>query len=313
MTSVGGTGPVVVTPASLGTSLVADLTSDQAAMASLQDEISSGQAVIVPSDDPAAAAQSLQLQATLTRANQYSTNAQTGLGWLTQAGSTVSSVLSTLQSVRSAVLGLSGTALSGGTAGVTAVTQQVSAALSQLLDLANTQYAGQAIFSGTGNVQQAYASDGTYVGAGAAPTVTVAPGTQVAMSVTGPEVFGSGTSGLLSSTPGSLGVLAQIVSDLQTGTSASLNAAQTTDLGSLDTAIAQVETQAGVLGANQQLMQSYSDQATSTTTTLEQQLGSLTNVNMAQAITNLQLQQTAYQAALYATAQLNTTSLVSYL
>jgi flagellar hook-associated protein 3 FlgL len=282
-------------------------------MAALQNEISSGQALLSPSDNPAAASQSLQLQASLTRANQYSTNAQTGLGWLTLANTTVSSVLTELQSVQSAVQGLSGTSLSGGSAGVTAVAQQVSGALSQLLSLANTQYAGQAIFAGTGNVQEAYAADGTYVGAGNAPTVTVAPGTQVAMSVTGTSIFGSGTSGLLSSVPGDLGVLAQIVQDLQTGTTASLNAAQTTDLSNLGTAINQVESQAAVLGSNQQLMQSYSDQATSTSSTLEEQLGSLTNVNMAQAITNLQLQQTAYQAALYATSQLSTTSLVSYL
>jgi flagellar hook-associated protein 3 FlgL len=309
MTSVTGSGPVIVTPSVLSQDMISNLTSDQAAMAALQNEISSGQSLMSPSDNPAAASQSLQLQASLTRANQYSTNAQNGLGWLTLGNSTVSSVLSTLQSVRSAVLGLSGTALSGGSAGVSAVAQQVSGALSQLISLANTQYAGQAIFSGTGNVQQAYSADGTYVGAGDAPTVTVAPGTQLAMSVTGPSVFGSGTSGLL----GTTGVLAQIVQDLQTGTSASLNAAQTTDLGNLDTAITQVQSQAAVLGTNQQLMQSYSDQATSTTSALEQQLGSLTNVNMAQAITGLQLQQTAYQAALYATSQLNTASLVSYL
>ena len=169
------------------------------------------------------------------------------------------------------------------------------------------------IFAGTGNVQEAYSADGTYVGAGNAPSVTVAPGTQVAMSVTGPSIFGSGASGLLSSAPGNLGVLAQIVQDLQTGTTASINTAQTADLDNLDTAINQVESQAAVLGSNQQLMQSYSAQATSTSSALEEQLGSLTNVNMAQAITNLQLQQTAYQAALYATSQLNTTSLVSYL
>ena len=60
-------------------------------------------------------------------------------------------------------------------------------------------------------------------------------------------------------------------------------------------------------------MQGFAAQATASTSALQQELGAAQDVNMAQAITNLQLQQTSYQAALYATSQLHTDSLAEYL
>jgi flagellar hook-associated protein 3 FlgL len=204
--------------------------------------------------------------------------------------------------------------LSGTTSAVTSIAAQVSSALSELTNLSNTQYeGGQAIFGGTGASSSAYASDGTYLGAGSAPTRTVAPGTQVSVGVTGPEIFGSGASGLLGQTAGNFGVLAQIVKDLQTNTPASIAAATGTDLQTLKAAITNVESVAGALGANQQAVQGFSAQAVSTTSTLEQELSSVQSVNMAEAITSLQTLQTGYQAALYATSQISADSLVKYL
>jgi flagellar hook-associated protein 3 FlgL len=311
--SMPGIGPIVITPQVMTQQFIDNLTADQASLAQLENQISSGNAVTVPSDNPSAAANILQLQSAITRANQYATNAQTGVSRLGLANSTVNSILNVLQQVQSAVEGISGASLTGDPAAVAAVAQQVTSAQAQLVNLANTQYAGQAIFSGTGNPQAAYDQNGNYLGAGQAPTTTVAPGTHVAVGVTGPAIFGTGSTGLLGNTSGNMGVLAQIAQDLQTGTPASIEAAQTTGLGNLQAAIGQVEDQAAVLGANQQSMQGFATQATAAVTALTQELGNLQNVDMASAITNLQLQQTAYQAALYATSQLHTLSLTQYL
>jgi flagellar hook-associated protein 3 FlgL len=309
MSSLSGLGPIIVTPQVMTQQFVDNLTADQATLAHLENEISTGNAVNVPSDNPTAAANILQLQSAITRANQYATNSQTGVSKLSLANSTVNSILDVLQQLNSAVTGISGADLTGNPAAIAAVAQEVTSAQSQLVNLANTQYAGEAIFSGTGNPQTAYDQNGNYLGAGNAPTTTVAPGTQVAVGVTGPAIFGTGSTGLL----GPTGVLGQIASDLQAGTQAGIQAAQTTGLAALQSAMQTVETQAAVLGANQQAMQGFATQATGTVTSLTQELGNLQNVNMAGAITNLQLQQTTYQAALYATSQLNTLSLTQYL
>jgi flagellar hook-associated protein 3 FlgL len=314
VTSIDSSNPVVITPAVMTQSLITDLNGDQSSMATLENQVSSGDTITVPSDNPAGAASLLQLQSSLTRANQYSTNAADGLGWLQLGNSTVNSILGVLQNVESLVESTTGEALSGSASAVSSIASQVSSSLAQLGELANTQYeGGQAIFAGSGSSAAAYSSDGTYLGAGNAPSRTVAPGTQVSVGVTGPELFGTGSTGLLGNTPGNVGVLAQIISDLNTNTPTSLAAATGTDLQTLKSAITSVEGVAGTLGANEQAVQGFSAQATSTTTTLEQELSSVQSVNMAEAITNLQTQQTGYQAALYATSQISADSLVKYL
>lgn len=309
MSGIDTSVPVVVTPNALATSMIANLTSDQAALAKVENQISTGRAVNLPSDNPAQAANILQLQAGVTRANQYATNAQDGLSWLSLATSTAGSVLNVLQQVQSAVQSITGDQLSGKASAVAGLTNVVTGAMHQLLDLANTQYAGQAIFSGTGTPSMAYKATGTYVGGANAPTRTVAPTSKVPVSVTGPTIFGSGATSLL----GPTGILGRILADVKAGTTASLKTAATTELGNLQKAMAVVEAQAGQLGANQQAMQGFANQATASATALQQELGNAQDVNMAQALTNLQLQQTSYQAALYVTSQLKTDSLVNYL
>lgn len=314
MTSIDPTLPITMSPSSVSNQMIEDLGGDQTNLASLEQQISTGFAINQPSDNPEGAANLLQLNASLTRYTQYQTNAADGQGWLEAGNSALSSVMSVLDQVQSIVEGVSGDQLSGNGNELPSLAEQVSSALSEITNLANTTYEnGQPIFAGTGNATQAYDSSGTYVGAGSAPTRTVAPGTQIAVSMTGPQIFGSGTTGLLSQTSGSLGVLAQIVQDLQTGTQASVSNVEGADLTNLNAAIQQVSAAAATLGSNQQAIEQFNTQASQATSTLQQQLGSVQDVNMASAITNLQLEQTSYQAALWATSQLSTDNLAKYL
>lgn len=308
--------PVVTTPSVLSGSIVNDLSDDQSAIAALENEIATGYSVSVASDNPAQAANILQLQAGVTRAHKYATNAQDGVSWLSLANSTVGSVLTVLNQVESAVEALSGYETSGNAAAVSGVGTVVTNARSELIDLANTQYAGQAIFSGTGTPTQAYDATGNYVGAGTAPTRTVAPSSTVPISVTGLAIFGTTkptatppSTGLL----GPQGLLAQMATLLAKGTTTSITKVAETLLGTLQSAMSNVQSQAGKLGADQQAMEGFSSQATASATALQQELGAAQDVTMAQALTNLQLQENSYQSALYVTSQLDGLSLVNYL
>jgi len=312
MTDIMG-GAITYTPSIIANQLVANITTDQSEQASLEQQVSTGNAVNQPSDDPTAAAQILQINGGLARAQQYSTNATDGLGWLSLGTSTMNQVLSALQTAQQAVLSTSGTELTGNPAAIQSLATQVNSVLKEVTQLANTQYGGQAIFAGTGNVTTAYDANGNYVGGGSAPTRTVGPGQQIPVSVTGPAVFGTGSTGLLGTTPGSLGVLAQIVSDLQTGTTASLTQVSTTDLQNLQGAMAQVENQAAVLGANYQQMQAFQQQATGTQQALQSELSGIQSANLPQAVTQLSQVQNSYQDALWAASKLTQDSLVQFL
>lgn len=307
--NVSATTPVVITPSVLGGSIERDLRSDQAQIATFETQISTGRTINLPSDGPAQASDILKLGSAVSRAKQYATNAEDGVSRLSLANSTITSVMGILQQVSSNLVGLSGEELTGSTA-VTSASTVVQSARTQLIDLANTLFAGQAIFSGTGTPNRAYEPTGAYVGAGTAPTRTVAPGTQVAVSVTGPTVFGgTGSTGLL----GKTGILGTIITQLTSGNAATVTKAATTGLGALQSAMTKVAGEAGKLGADQQAIQGFAAQASATVTSFEQELASAQNATMAQAITNLQALQTSYQAALYITSKLNADSLLNYL
>jgi len=310
-------GPLTPTPQVAAQQLVAAISANQAEQATLEQQISSGTVISQPSDNPTLAAQVITLNASLTRAQQYVANANDGEAWLQQGTATVNRVLQTLQSVQQAVESVSGNALSGQKAAITGVATQVANSLQELLGLANTTYNGQAIFAGTGGAggsTTAYNADGAYVGNSTVPTRTVAPGVQVAVAITGPQVFGSSTStsGLLGTGTGgtAVGVLQQIVNDLNSG---NLTAVTTTDLQNLQGAMQTVEAAAAALGADYQNMQAFSTQATDTQQALQTEVGNAQNTNIPQATTQLTEAQQAYQEALWATAQTTQASLVQFL
>lgn len=309
MSDVMGSTAISYTPSIIAGQLVDGLNADQAQQAQLEVELSTGDMINQPSQNPAGAAQLLQLNSSLSRAGQYVSNANDGAGWLAQGNSTMNQIISALQQAQQAVMSVSGATLSGQPAAIQGIATQVQSVQQELLALANTTYGGQAIFAGTGNVTGAYDANGNYVGGGSPPTRTVAPGVQVAIAVTGPSVFGTGATGLL----GSNGVLSQIVQDLNTGTSQSLNNVETTDLQNLNNAIAQVESQAAVMGANYQRVEAFSQQATDTQQALQGEMTGLDATNVAQVTTELTQAQQSYQSALWATSQLSQDSLVQFL
>lgn len=297
------------TPTIIRQQLLQDLNTDQTQQATLEEQLASGTLVNSPSDDPAAAASIMQLNSSLARSKQYVTNANDGVGWLSLGNSTLNSIISTLQTAQQAVSAMSGQSLSGQQAAISGTTAQLQSALEQVMNLANTTYGGQAIFSGTGNVAQAYDSSGNYVGGGSAPTRTVAPGVTVSVSLTGPQVFGTGNTGLL----GSSGVLQTLINDVSAGTPASLQKAMTTDLSALTSSIQNVTGQAAVLGADYQRMQGFANQAAQAQTALQTQISSEDSVDVAQASTSLAQDQRNYQMGLWATSQIEQYSLVQYL
>jgi flagellar hook-associated protein 3 FlgL len=309
VTDVMGTGAISYTPAVIADQLISGLNSDESQQATLEEQLSTGDMINQPSDNPAEAAELLQLNGSLARNQQYAANASDGSGWLSLGNATMNQIMSALQQAQQTVSSVTGAALANEPGALQALAAQISSVRSELINLGNTTYGGQAIFAGTGNVSQAYDQNGNYVGGGSAPTRTVAPGVQVAVGVTGDQVFGTGTSGLL----GSTGVLAQIASDLQTGTTASLANVQGADAQALQSAITQVSDQAAEMGANYQRMQAFATQATNAQQVLQGQISGMDSTNVAEVSTQLTQAQQSYQSALWATSQLSQDSLVQFL
>jgi flagellar hook-associated protein 3 len=141
--------------------LVHQVQSDDTDLFRLQSQISTGQRLQLPSDDAPAALRAISLQRLLAQKTQIQTNVQSNTTILTAADSTLAAASTVLNNVLGQAVGEAGTTLSD-SARQDAV-NQVDQALEALVNLGNTQSAGQYLFSGSKTRVQPYEYNGQYV------------------------------------------------------------------------------------------------------------------------------------------------------
>ena len=161
-----------------------------------ESEVSSGYKVQQPSDDPAAIASILQVQADIGMNQQVQAN----LGGVTNELDTADSALqSAVQAVQSAVT----LAAQGATATSTAsdranIAEQVAGLQQTLVGLSNTTFDGRYIFSGDQNTSPAYQLDSSQpdgvkqlVTASSTRVIVDATGTAISVAKTAQQIFGA--------------------------------------------------------------------------------------------------------------------------
>jgi flagellar hook-associated protein 3 FlgL len=171
---------------------VSTMSNQQAQLSQIYQEISSGESLTTPADNPLGAAQAVQLSSTAAALSQYTTNQNAALSSLQSEDSTLSSVITTLQSANT--LGLR--AGSGGLndADRTAIAAQLTSLRDQLLTYANaSDGSGNALFAGFQNSTQAFTTDAAgnvvYSGDTGSRTVQVTDSNTVATGDNGQSVF----------------------------------------------------------------------------------------------------------------------------
>ncbi len=170
---------------------VASQDQQETALANTQQQIASGLQFSSPAQNPSAATQVLGLQQTLSQLTQYGTNSSLAQSRLSVEDTTLSSVINTLQSIRSLALSAqSGTADANTRA---TLAGEIQSDAQSLLQLANTQDGnGQYIFSGTATTTAPFgqgAGGVAYAGNQNQRLVQIGPGVQIADGDSGARVF----------------------------------------------------------------------------------------------------------------------------
>ena len=160
----------------------------------LQNQLSTGRKVLVPSDDPVAAARALDLQQAQSQNTQYGTNIDSATSSLNLTESSLNQVISTIQDIQTLAVQSGNPGLSSQEKGIIATS--INSKYQQLLSLANaTDGNGQYLFSGYqgstkpfnelsfGNVQ--------YNGDQGQRLVQVSASRQVQISDSGSAIFGN--------------------------------------------------------------------------------------------------------------------------
>lgn len=281
-------------------------------LASLQAQMSSGDKITKPSDDPSGTIQALQLRGDASRNTQYGTNATDAISFMSTADTTYSQMVTLAQQARTLVLQGLNSGASTGTSN-SALAAQVDSIRSEMINLANTTYNGQPVFGGTTAGTAAYDSSGNYVGDEGAVQRQVGSATTVTINQTGTAVFGANPPG---GDPTNMFTALSAISTALTGDtsdSATYTANLNAQLANLDTATTRLSTQQAKEGAIYSQVQTAQTVQTSTGTTLKTQLSNIQDIDLAQMAVDVSTAQVTYQASLQTTASIKQMSLLNFL
>lgn len=171
---------------------VGQMNDQQAHLAQLYQQLSSGVSLSTPADNPLGAAQAVQLSMTSATMSQYSSNQNIALSSLQQEDQTLTSVNDVLNSIQTIVVRAGDGSLSDGDR--SALATQLQGYRDQLLTLANTtDGAGNYLFAGFQSTTPPFANNPgggvTYSGDTGSREVQIADTRTIAQNDNGASVF----------------------------------------------------------------------------------------------------------------------------
>ena len=286
--------------------ILADLQQSQSTLNTVLEEVSTGKSVTVPSDNPAASSQMVQNTLETANVDQYTKNINSVLANVQQANSALSSVVTSL--TQAVALGTQGANSTNTSSNLSAIAQQVQSILSAVVADANTSVGGAYLFGGTNSTTAPYTADAssssgyTYNGTGNSNSVAIGDNLNIQVNLPGSQIFSDPTNNVI-------GTLSSLVSALQSGNTAQIQAATSSISAAIDTVS---QAQGFYTNAESQL----NAQETSLqqdTVTLTTQQNNLVGVDEAQAATELSQAETANSAILAAAARVLPNTLLNYL
>jgi flagellar hook-associated protein 3 FlgL len=283
--------------------LMQHLQTTQARLAETQDRMGSGKRISKPSDDPFGNSRVMAMRTDLGLVIQRQRNielASAELGVTEAALESLGRVLARAQEL--AVQGDSSTVDASGRAAIAA---EVDRLLQEAATIGNTSYGGRRIFAGYQSTTQPFTPDASanatavaYAGDAGVIRRTIGNGEEIEVNLNGLAVFG----GLFSS-------LIQFRDALVANDRAAMSAASP----ALALDGERVLQARGEIGARVRRVELAAERLSGDDVRLQTQIAQLEDADLTQEMVDLQMRDTALQAALSATAKSLTTSLIAFL
>jgi flagellar hook-associated protein 3 FlgL len=286
--------------------------SAQTQLAQLQQEISTGNSIQSPSDDPSLYSQAAQDQNTLDQLNAYTQAAQTATTMTAQNNQAMTSLHQ--------IVAQAGEYLAGITSNMTSsqlqnVGTEMQSLVTQLTSIVNQKGSdGAYLFGGTANVAP-LTSNGTYnTGTnGATTTIDVQANNPVQVTIAAGSSGPPAVDGFLYDSASGTDVLAaltQAVSDLNSG---NVTAVQGTDTANVSKALNLVSSYVGSTAASMSAVATATTQLSQQTTSEETTINGLVQTNLPTASVQLQQLEMQYQASLEAATRVMNLSILNYM
>ena len=284
--------------------LLGNLQRSRLQMLTSQEQISSQKRVTNPADDPSAFGQIVLDKSALSQTTQWVRNINFGTARVNAADQALGQVQNLITRVRELTIQASSDTTSA--EGRQSIAKEVRQLQRQLVQLGNTEVAGQAIFGGTKtDVQPFTITSGdtvAYQGNSETQSIAVGENQTVQILVPGSSIFTGSTTNMFDS-------LRDLLTALESNNRSGIQAG----LGNLDLATAQISDVQGTVGALANRLQVTHDALDTATLTITKSISDNQDADLATAITQLRLQEVAVQAASETFTKIFDSSLINYL
>lgn len=286
------------------TQLLRNLRNNNADILDWQNKLSTGQKISKPSDDPVGIGYQMRYTTDLARNEQYLSNAKTGYGWLSQTDSVLQQANSVLQRLNT----ITNQAANGTiTPDVREMIRlEVLQLREQMVSIGNSTYDGRHIFNGQKTDVKPYdsataADDDTDMGV---YYLNVSPSVQVAVSLPGEQVFGEA---------GAADNIFKMFDDIAKQLEDNDQAALSGSLDNIASSIESISFNLAEVGARMNRFELIENRIADEKVSLTTLKSAVADVDMADAIVQLQLQQNVLQASLSVGAKVMQMSLLDYI
>ena len=299
-----------ITSNMISRSVLNDLNEVSQRLAKTQQRMSSGKQITRASDDPYGTSRALTLRGDVAGTQQYQRNVSEATAWQNVTDAALSKITDAVHRARE--LAVQGASDSAGQSARNAAAAEIDQLIASVKQEANASYGGRYVFSGTATDIRPYDVNGADAYAGDAGTVAreIGPGVSVQVNVLGSTVLGQGqpaADGKL------LNVLRDISDHLKSGTVADANTLRTTDLKGLDANLDAISQARATVGATTNRLESADSRLQEVEGSLTKLLTDVEDADMAKTYVDFSMQQSVYQSALKAGANIVQQSLLDFL
>ncbi|HXJ85942.1 MAG TPA: flagellar hook-associated protein FlgL [Candidatus Binatia bacterium] len=268
------------------------------------EQISSGESINRPSDNPAGAAILVRNTAKTSETDQFLRSASSLSGEMQNADSALSSVVTILQ--RAISLGTEGANGTSNASDRAAIATEIQGIQSELVGIANLSYQGNFVFAGTSTQAAPYVLDSTspsgvrYTGNSRVNTVTVGDHLAVQANLPGSQLFSAAGADMFQA-------IQNLIDNLQSGSNID------TAVNDVSTAYQHINAQRVFYGNAINQLNSQETFLNNQKTQLADQANTVGGADLAKVISDLVNAQSAREATLDAVSKTQQTNLFDYI
>lgn len=290
--------------------MLANLNTNLNRMNRYQNQLATGKKISLPSDDPIVASRALKLRTDVAEIQQYKRNIEDATSWMEITETTLGQMGDVLHRVRELTVQASN--------GATTPEDQEKARLeieqlkTQMIQLANTTYSGRYIFSGYKTDKPLLDDNGVFlidIANSEQINYEIGIGDDIHINVAGSDLFNNGTDASQSDVSGLIATFDQLIAELNAGDHTAVG----NMLSQIDADMNNILRIRSGVGARMNRLELTANRLDDDYINFTKLMSKNEDVDIAEAIMNLQNEENVYRASLSAGAKVIQPSLVDFL